>query len=181
MHRLFVFAVVVSLCGGFAYPQQEVQPSLETRLLLDGLVEMLVPTAFQPMPEEILKLKYPMERRPTLVLSNDSGSVSLALNHTRDRIPGNDLAEAHRVFDGMFRKLYPSAEWFRSGLESLNGRQFVVIELRTPAIDTEIRNLMTATVADERLLLISFNVTLELEGEWVELADRMIRSIVVKK
>ncbi len=181
MHKVFAFGVALLLFGGVGPPISGAETSLGTRLLLGGMVEMLVPTAFQPMPEEILKLKYPMERRPTLVLSNNVGSVSLALNHTRDRLPSTELAEAHRAFDRMFRNMYPSAHWFRSELASLNGRQFVVLELRTPAIDTEVRNLMVATSVDERLLLITVNMTKELEGAWLDVANRMIRSIVVKK
>jgi len=142
---------------------------------------MLVPAAFQPMPEEMLKLKYPMEGRPTVVLSNEAGSVSLALNHTQDRLASNELADAHQTFDHMFRNMYPSAQWFRSELTDLNGRQFIVLELRTPAIDTEVRNLMLATSADERLLLISVNMTKELEEAWLDVANRMIRSVVVKQ
>ena len=68
----------------------------------------------------------------------------------------------------------------RSEVTSLNGRQFILLELRTPALDTEIRNLMLATSVDERLLLITVNMTKELEGEWLEVANRMIRSVVVK-
>src|SRR5574342_878968 len=119
MHKVFGCGVVLLLLGSSAPPTSEAATPLETRLLLGGRVEMLVPTAFQPMPEEILRLKYPMERRPTLVLSNDAGSVSLALNHPRDRLPSSEIVEAHRAFDRMFRNLYPSAHWFRSELAFL--------------------------------------------------------------
>jgi hypothetical protein len=182
MHKALGFGVLLLLLdSSFAPPMSGAETSLETRLLLGGIVEMLVPTAFQPMPEEMLKLKYPMERRPALVLSNDAGSVSLALNHTRDRLPSKELAEAHRAFDRMFRNMYPSAHWFRSELAALNGRQFIVLELRTPAIDTEVRNLIIATSVDERLLLVTVNMTKQLEGAWLDVANRMIRSIVLKK
>ncbi len=180
MHKVLRLGAVLLLLGGLASPWSRAETPLETRLLLGGMVEMLVPTAFHPMPEDILKLKYPMERRPTLVLANDAGSVSLALNHTRNPLPSKELTEAHRAFDRMFRNMYPSAHWFRSEVTSLNGRQFILLELRTPALDTEIRNLMLATSVDERLLLITVNMTKELEGEWLEVANRMIRSVVVK-
>jgi hypothetical protein len=54
------------------------------------------------------------------------------------------------------------------------------MELRTPAIDTEIRNIMLGTSLEDRLLLISFNVTTELEGEWLPTANRIIESVRVK-
>ena len=181
MYKRLALWSALLLYGGLAPSSLAAETSLETRVLLGGMVEMLVPASFQPMPTEMLKLKYPAERRPTLVLSNDAGSVSLALNYTQDPLPSEKLAEAHRDFDHVFRNLYPSAQWFRSELASVNGRQFIVLELRTPAVDTEVRNVLVATSVEGRLLLISVNMTKELEGEWLDVANRMIRSIVVKK
>jgi len=175
------FGATLFLLGSLAMPLSASEVALEKRLLLGGKVEMLVPTTFQPMPEEILKLKYPSERRPTFVLSNERASVSLALNHTQNRVPQAELADAHRAVDKMFRNLYPSAEWFQSELTELNGRQFLIMELRTPAVDTEIRNIMVGTSLDDRLLLVSVNMTKALEETWLEVAHRMIRSIVIKK
>lgn len=180
MHKTLAIGAALVIIGS-ATPATPAAETLETRLLLEGKVEMLVPASFQPMPEAMLKLKYPMERRPTLVLSNERGAVSLALNHTQDRLPIKSLPEAHRAVDQMFHNMYPSAQWFRSELTTLNGRQFFVLELRTPALDTEVRNLIVATSLDERLLLVTVNMTKALEEEWLDIANRMIRSIVVTK
>lgn len=155
-------------------------PALEERSVLGGKVVLLVPTTFKPMSEEMLRTKYPSERRPTLVYTNEAGSVNLALNYTRDRIPANQLAAFHKYMEGSFKKLYPSAEWFGSELRKINGREFFVMELRTPAVDTEVRNIMLGTSLDDRLPLISFNVTKELEKEWLPTADRIIESVKVK-
>ena len=94
MHRMLRFGATLFLLGSLAMPLSASEVALEKRLLLGGKVEMLVPTTFQPMPEEILKLKYPSERRPTFVLSNERASVSLALNHTQNRVPQAELADA---------------------------------------------------------------------------------------
>jgi len=92
----------------------------------------------------------------------------------------NQLAAAHASMEGSFKKLYPSAEWFRSEVRTINGREFFVMELRTPAIDSEIRNIMLGTSLEDRLLLISFNVTKELESGWLPMANRIIESVQVK-
>ncbi|HEX6850611.1 MAG TPA: hypothetical protein VF139_04330 [Candidatus Polarisedimenticolaceae bacterium] len=166
---------------GFAVPAgARAESALATRSLLDGKVEMLVPTSFQPMPEAQLKLKYPAEQRPTFVLSNETGSVSLALNHTPNAMPPEELDAAHAYFDGSFRKLYPSAVWFRSEVTTLAGRRCILLDLRTPALDTDVRNVMLGASLEGRLLLLSVNVTKELEGEWMETIHRMIQSVVVK-
>jgi hypothetical protein len=115
------------------------------------------------------------------VLSNETGAVSVALNHTRDALPSDRLREAHRSFEERFGRLYPSAEWFRSEVTTVSGRECIVLELRTPAVDTEIRNLMLATPVEGRMLLVSVNMTKALEATWLDAANRMIGSVVVRR
>lgn len=181
MHTVHALVALALLAGGPAAPGAPLEIPLATRSLLGGAVEMLIPTGFQPMREALLKRKYPAERRPTVVLANESGSVSVALNHTRDRLSPAQLPDAHRALEQMFRRLYPSAVWFRSGLVDVNGRKGILLELRTPAIDTEIRNLMLATPVDDRALLVSVNMTKELEDEWLETANRILGSVTIRK
>jgi hypothetical protein len=80
-----------------------------------------------------------------------------------------------------FRNLYPSATWYRSEVITQDGRRYFVLELLTPAIDTHIRNIMLGTSFRGRLLLVSFNVTRELEKNWLEVGRRMLSSVKVKE
>jgi len=98
---------------------------------------LLIPQQFSVMDEEMLRIKYPQERRPTLVFTNESGSVNIAINHTKDHFRQSEFGELHKQMDGMFRNLYPSATWFNSGIIDINGRNWFALNLRTPAIDTQ--------------------------------------------
>jgi hypothetical protein len=174
-----VGALVAVVCAARpAVPQAPVP--LAPRVLLDGLIEMLVPVEFQPMSAELLRQKYPTDRPPALALANAAGSVSVALNHTRTRLPVTALSDAHRHLEQTFRSVHPTAQWFRSELMTVKGREWILLDLRTPAIDTEVRNLLMATSVDERLLLIAVNMTKALEGEWLDAANRMIESVVIR-
>jgi len=153
---------------------------LQPKAVIDGKLSLLVPDEFSEMDDETLKLKYPSERRPTLVYTNKSGSINVAINHTKDRMPQSDIGAFHKQLDGMFRNLYPSATWFNSGVIDINGRDWLTLNLRTPAIDTEIRNIIVGTSVDGRLLLVSFNVTKELEDQWLEPAETIIQSLCVR-
>ncbi len=153
--------------------------ALTPKVLLGGTVQVLVPAGFAPMSEALLRVKYPSSQRPTLVYSNPSGSVNLALNHTANPLQPNQLAEVHQVMEATFKRLYPSAVWFQSGLTTINGRAFFLLDLRTPALDTEIRNLMVGTSLQGRLLLISFNVTKPREARWLPTAKKILASIKV--
>ncbi len=129
MHVLVAFLCSFTLTlTSFAQSPEALTP----KVLLDGTVQVLVPAGFAPMSEALLRVKYPSSQRPTLVYSNPSGSVNLALNHTANPLQPNQLAEVHQVMEATFKRLYPSAVWFQSGLTTINGRAFFLLDLRTP-------------------------------------------------
>lgn len=153
---------------------------LNPTTVLNGKLSLLIPGQFSVMDDEALRIKYPNERRPTLAYTNESGSVNVAINHTKDRLPKTKIEAFHKQMDGMFRNLYPSATWFESGVIEINGCNWLTLNLRTPAVDTEIRNIMVGTSVEGRLLLVSFNVTKELEDEWLEPAEAIVNSLSIK-
>lgn len=148
---------------------------------LDGKVSLLAPAGFQPMPQEKLEFKYPASRRPTEVLSNESGSVTLAFRHADTRLNPAQVREAHTAISRMFHNLYPSAEWIRDEVIAQNGDTFMVMELTTPAIDTTIHNIIYGASVDGRLLLIAFNVDVRQAKTWLSVGRRIMASIALKK
>lgn len=149
--------------------------------MLGDKLTILIPKNFQIMHEEMLKLKYPAERRPTLVYTNESGSVNIALNHTNNRMAETNLSRFHKNMEDAFKNIYPSANGFRSGVFKLAGRECFFIDLRTPALDTPIRNVIFATSCEGRMLLVSFNVTEKNENEWLAVGNKAIMSVRVSE
>ncbi len=150
-----------------------------SRSALGDKVSLKVPTNFAPMTKEILELKYPSSRRPTEVLSNETGGVSLAFNHTNNRIKPEQLKEAHKVLSKTFHNMYPFANWLRDEIFVRNGKDYIVLELVTPAMDTSIHNIMYATSVDGRLLLVSFNTTIEESKVWLPIGKEIMKSLVI--
>ena len=175
MWRAVIGLTVLVLLGPVIAPAWAV--NLETRQVLDGKVSLVLPVTFEVMGEAMMSIKYPSERRPTLVFTNPDGSVNVALNHTDNRASLGDIPAVLDAVVGMFNNLYPSAQWYRSEVVQIGGRPFFLLDLRTPAIDTEVRNLMAGTSLDGRLLFVTFNVTRELEEAWLPTGEAIIRSI----
>jgi hypothetical protein len=173
-----ILAVLAVLVVGLEVSGQE--PILTQKSALGGRVSLLVPGDFALMAEELLRKKYPNTNRPSVVYTNATASINIALDHTVHPLPADQLAAAHESVRTSFKNLYPSAEWFRSEIRKINGRAFFLVELRTPAIDTEVRNIIVGTSLDDRLLMVSFNVTKALEKQWVPIGNRIIESIAVK-
>ena len=105
---------------------------------LEGRITLLAPSHFEPMSKELVEFKYPSASRPTEVLSDDTGGVTLAFNYTNNPMTPPQIREAHPQFSTMFHNLYPSATWLRDEIIQQGGRNFIVMELITPAIDTQI-------------------------------------------
>jgi hypothetical protein len=179
--RFFGLAVLTSVLLTVQPRAQSAEIKLTERALLDGAVTLLIPETFDLMSEELLRLKYPSERRPTVVFSNDRGSVNLATSLTDNPVRPEQIADLHKVMESTFRNLYPSATWYRSEVITQDGRRYFLLDLLTPAIDTQIRNIMIGTSFRGRLLLFSFNVTRGLEKSWLEAGQRMLSSVRVRE
>lgn len=153
---------------------------LETKSLLNDRLELKIPKALGIMSEGMIQIKYPSERRPTLVYTNETGGINVALNLTQNQA-NQDILQAY--YDNMvstFKQIYPSATWKGKGIKEINGRSVGFLELITPAIDTEIYNLMFFTDLDGKLLLCTFNCTIENVDEWNPVAHEILNSIRVK-
>jgi hypothetical protein len=153
---------------------------LETKSLLSDKVELKIPKEFDIMSEELLKMKYPSERRPTLVYTNETGGINIALNLTQNQASQQLIPDLKNNLVQTFKNLYPSAEWKDNGVKTINGRKVGYLELVTPAMDTEIYNLIFFTDLDGKLLLCSFNCTQKSIDEWTTTAKEIMSSLKIK-
>ena len=154
-------------------------PVLEYRTVLAGKVRLLVPVEFAEMSDEMRQFKYPRDRPPTLALTNESASVNLAFNHTSSRASLADLPKVHEFFRKSDRALLPGVTWYRDEIVAINGRDFILREFRSPAIDTDVRNIMVVTSVADRILIIAFNTVVELEDEWLATGNKIVESIEI--
>lgn len=153
---------------------------LETKSLLNDKVELKVPKGFEIMSEELMKLKYPSDRRPTLVYSDESGGINVALNLTQSQASKQLIPAYKENFMQTFKKLYPSAEWKDNGVKTINGKEVGYLEFVTPALDTDIYNLIFFTDLEGKLLLCTFNCTKNSIDEWTPTAKEIMNSLKVK-
>ncbi|WP_237068444.1 hypothetical protein [Microbulbifer guangxiensis] len=147
--------------------------------VLDGKASILTPAGFEPMPKDLLAMKYRSSRRPTEVLSDETGGVTLAFNHTNNAMNPSQVREAHSTISDMFHNMYPSAKWIRDEVIEQNGSTFMVMELVTPARDTKIHNIIYGTSVDGRFLLAAFNTTVQQAEEWLPVGREIMSSLSV--
>jgi len=150
---------------------------LAEQSVLGGTLSLLLPSGFEPMSQQMLQTKYPSANRPSLVYTNSTGSINIAINHTQNAVQPSQLKQLHQALDSATRQQVPDGNWRFSGFQTYNGTEWVQLEFLSDAADTKIENMMTATSVDGRMLVVSFNVTEELAGEWLPVGREIIQSL----
>lgn len=164
-------------------PKEVVLPSivLERAQLLGGKLSVDLPRGFGLMSKAMLASKYPANNRPTLVYTNENGSVNFGFNHTQNKLPKNRLKDYLPAFVKQFGGIYPSIEWFDKKVKKIDNRDFIVLEFITPAVDSKIYNLMHITVLEGKMLMCTFNCLESQKAEWETKAKESLNSIVINE
>jgi hypothetical protein len=157
-------------------------PTIELvkRNILKGKVEVLLPKDFEVMPDEMVRIKYNSDTRPTLVYSDKTGEVNVAFDHSAYKATQQQMGAFKDNFVSSFKQMHPSAEWKASGVQEINGRKIGFLELITPATDTRIYNLIFFTDLEGRLLLCTFNCVAGKHKEWMDQAHQIMKSLSVR-
>lgn len=184
----------VSACGGEAEPDPvgnaEPLPALESvevagihlepRSMVEGRVSLLMPAGLELMDEEALAFKYPSDRRPTQVYTDESGMLNLIVNHTAESMAAEGLDQARQFTEEMFGKMDPTAEWVASEMRTVQGREWFYLDFRSTASGLPIRNMMAATSLGGTMLMVSANMTDALEADWVAPVEAVLASVQVR-
>lgn len=150
---------------------------LEEVSLFSDKVEILLPKDFDLMSEELAKLKYPSDRRPTLIYTNEAASTNVTFNYLESKASSDDIDHYKDYFIDVFKNMYPSAEWYDDGIIQLDEKNIGYMEVLTPAIDTEVYNLIFFTDLDGKLLMVTVNCVKEQIDDWKPIAKAIMNSI----
>ena len=172
---LIFFIQIIFLFTNRLYAQ-----SLVLRKVLYGKVEMLMPSDFKRMDTAMLALKYPVSAgRPDEAYTNSNASVSIAFNHTAKKASAEEIEDNKGQLVELLKK--------RSGVriisqrsETINGKNFILIDFYSRSISGVIYNSMFITSLNGRILMGSFNCVSYLERDWKSKAHEIIYSLSLK-
>ncbi|WP_139488164.1 hypothetical protein [Brevibacillus dissolubilis] len=153
--------------------------SFEEKSLLDGQLTIALPKKFAIMPEKLAELKYPNGRRPSLIYSNEAGSINLSLNHTQSPLEDSDLADFQSYMAEILQTAQPGIEWLGKELPIVNGTPVGTLEFVVPALDVEVYNLLFFLQLDQRALLCTFNCTEYEMQDWQPIARGIMHSLKI--
>ena len=149
------------------------EEALESHSLLDGKVTVQVPAGFAAMSDEHRKIKYPGANAPSVVLTDETTTVNLALDHKPMAIAPKQIPE----LEAPMRQQFASAKLNSSGMRSINGHDFLVFDFDVQLPDGTNHNHMAFTSLEGRMLIISYNCMPGRNATCAALGNRVIESI----
>ena len=124
-------------------------------------VTFLPPPGFQPLSQEIIDVKWPNKNAPRYVIGNATASTTIAYDIKDSKMTLADLAEAKGYFTTLFDRIIPGIEWKRNEIIEHSNQPWIMMEMTSNAIDTNIHNVMLVTSYAGRMLMFNFNSTKE--------------------
>ena len=151
---------------------------LVNRTVLHRLISIDMPAEFTQLDQETMAFKYPRGIPPREGYGNAAASVTIVFGPKRSvPLTANELPDLQAAMTKGFSNPNFAVRWHQNKIMKINGRDWLVMEFTSPAIDTQIRNLMAMTSVDGKMVVASFNTTTQLARKWMPVGRQMINSI----
>ena len=141
--------------------------SLSTTLLAEPMkvadtdVTFNPPEGFRPLSKEMIAVKWPTNRAPTYAVGTPTGSTTVAYDLKPQNIPQHALPEVQKSFTQVFERIIPGISWKKNEIIEHSGQKWLLMEMTSNAVDTDIYNIMFVTGFDGKMLVFNFNSTKE--------------------
>lgn len=148
---------------------------IETEYEDFGQFSIKMPKNFEIMNDETIAIKYPNGNAPTIVYTNETGSINVALNMNDVIMKNSDIEKYIKTMEETYEQYVDSVnvKFFERDNHKIGEIEFV-----SPATDTNIYNRLIAFSVDNKLRIVSFNCTEKYIDEWKEVSEFIIESII---
>ncbi len=148
--------------------------SFREREIIKDMFWMWLPDGFGPLSKELARLKYPNERRPDIIYTNTETTVNITFSHKPDKLDEGQEEEIRDCMAGIVMRLHPETLITEKDVAEAGGHRMAWFDFTTPALDTDIYNLMFFTSLKGRLLMGGFNCFDSDQEDWKELFIQML-------
>lgn len=190
---LLILSIIVVIIDGFIMAKytftQENEEAIDTSLEIVtnqgntitteyedlGDFSLKIPTDFNIMSEEAISKKYPTGNAPSLVYTNERGTINIAFILNDVAMGNEEIEEYTKAMESIYSQYANdiNINFFERENHKIGEMKFI-----SPASDTNIYNHIIAFSADGKLRLVNFNCTEELRAEWEKVGDFIINSLL---
>ncbi|MDR0469901.1 MAG: hypothetical protein LBH09_08010 [Peptococcaceae bacterium] len=145
-------------------PIREERVSFAYRELFEGKVQMMLPSHFTKMPEELAHLRYLSEHRPQLILTGKDLTENIGMNCVeRD---GLDLEKALITMRDSVRQTAPESVFYETAKVTAKNCEGYWFEYKSFTITDDAYNLQFLLGSEQTILLGVFNCCIRNFDEW---------------
>lgn len=145
--------------------------------LFEDKVSIMIPNNFTVMDSELATIKYPSERRPEPVFSNESASITMGFNHTDSKVKAEEIEIFKTFLLQNLQRMQSSISVLEDGVKTVNEKTIAFFEFLSPALDSDIYNLMFCVELEGRVLLTNFNCLEADMEQWQPIAKGILESL----
>jgi hypothetical protein len=153
----------------------------EDRFILNDKVVIRIPKGFEALSSDLVAFKYPSERRPQIILSDETSTINLTFNHTANPLSEDDLTAFKDFMIETLQKLQPSSKISGDGVNTINGKPIGFFNLISHASDGLLYNLLFFVELEGRALFCNFNCLEEQIDFWKPVFKSMMETFKVNQ
>lgn len=127
----------------------------------NGGVKFTTPEGFSEMPDDVVERKYPNVNRPQYLYGNDNYSVSIGVKFSNTPLEMDELEAFKEMMEKTLPRAIPNLKWIARRIMTINKKDWILLELESSAVDTDIHNTMLFTSYKGKVLGFNFNSTVE--------------------
>lgn len=147
----------------------------------DTEVTFEAPEGFKPLSKEIIAAKWPTDRAPAYAIGTPSGSTTVAYDLKPNHIPQEALPEIQKSFTDVFGRMIPGIVWKKNEIIEHSGQKWLLLEMTSNAVDTDIHNIMLMTGYEGKMLVFNFNSTKEDFPKYEAALRKSLKSVTLPK
>jgi len=137
---------------------------------------MVLPKSFEDLAPEYIRIKYPREDRPEIILSSEDTTVNFAFSC--DEVPPESLETRLIKYKAVAKRLIPGYVFLTDMVYKLeNGMEAACYDYRLSALDDEIYSLCFFTDLPKGQLFCWFTCPIESQTKWEPLVRQMIQTV----
>ena len=132
-----------------------------------------IPTTFTELDDDIIADNY-YGNLPQVVYSNDDVTINVLINMTDDEMNNEQIKD---YFDEMLTILADNSRIIYSDYYEVDNHNVGNIKYMSNSVDSKIYNNTIYFSYNNKLVLVSFNCTEQLQDEWQKVGDFIIESL----
>ncbi len=127
--------------------------------LADTGITFTPPEGFERLPKNLIDLKWPGKNAPRYVVANAGATTTVAFDVKNKDLSVMNMEDLRVSFEQMFNVAIPGIQWKQNKVVSHDGKKWILLEMTSSAIDTDIHNIMFITSFQKRMVIFNFNST----------------------